>query len=522
MIYKTLTYYGQHLKRDVPAGLVVFLVALPLCLGIALASGAPLFSGLIAGLVGGLIVSWLSGSQLSVSGPAAGLTVIVFNAIEQLGSFPAFLLSLVLAGFLQLILGYLKAGIIGAFFPSSVIKGMLAAIGLILIIKQLPHAVGYHENFEGDESYMNETAASSFHELLYLFNHINLGVTFVTVGALIILIFWESKWLKRIAGINLIPGALVAVIWGVTYNLLSVRFFPAWEISSNHLVNFPVTTSPEQFFNLLAFPDFYALTNPKVFNIAFTLAIIASLETLLSLEAVDKLDPLKRTASTNRELKAQGIGNIISGLLGGIPITAVIVRSAANINAGGQTRVSCFVHGLFLLLSIVFFANTLNLIPLGCLAAILLQTGYKLAKPRLFIDFYKQGLNQFIPFAITIIAILITDLLKGIIIGIAIGLYFVIRANYHASITLNKEGNYYFLSLNKDVSFLNKALLRKLLNQIDENSRITIDATKATFIDYDILETLDDFLQRAQDDNIEVEVINIKGKQSIKSIWTQV
>lgn len=522
MIHKHLAYYGQHLKQDVAAGLVVFLVALPLCLGIALASGAPLFSGLIAGLVGGLIVSWLSGSQLSVSGPAAGLTVIVFNAIEQLGSYQAFLLSLVLAGFFQLLLGYLKAGIIGAFFPSSVIKGMLAAIGLILIIKQMPHAVGYHEGFEGDESYMNETAASSFNELIQLFHHVTPGAAVITFVSLLILIVWETAWLKRFLWARLIPGALIAVVWGMVYNLLATEIFPAWSVHGDHLVRFPVTTNSQQLFAQLSFPDFNFLANAKTYTTAFTLAIIASLETLLSLEAVDKLDPLKRTAPTNRELKAQGMGNIISGLVGGIPITAVIVRSSANINAGGQTRVSCFVHGLFLLLSIVFFANTLNLIPLACLAAILLQTGYKLAKPKMFIDFYKQGLNQFIPFAATIVAILITDLLKGIIIGIAIGLYFVIRANYHASITMSKEGNHYKLSMNKDVSFLNKALLRKLLNQIEENSSVTIDATKAAFIDHDILETLEDFLQTAPDDNIIVEAIDIKGKQSVKSIWAQV
>ncbi len=522
MIHKHLAYYGQHLKQDVAAGLVVFLVALPLCLGIALASGAPMFSGLIAGLVGGLIVAWLSGSQLSVSGPAAGLTVIVFNAIEQLGSYQGFLVSLVLAGFLQLLLGYLRAGVIGAFFPSSVIKGMLAAIGLILIIKQMPHAVGYHEGFEGDESYMQETAASSFNELLHLFTHITPGAAVITAVSLLILIIWESAWLKKFSWARLVPGALVAVVWGVVYNLLATDFLPNWSVHDDHLVRFPVTTTPQELFAQLTFPDFNFLADAKVYSIAFTLAIIASLETLLSLEAVDKLDPLKRTAPTNRELKAQGMGNIISGLLGGVPITAVIVRSSANINAGGQTRVSCFVHGLFLLLSIVFFANILNLIPLACLAAILLQTGYKLAKPKMFIEFYKQGLNQFIPFAATIVAILITDLLKGIVIGIAIGLYFVIRANYHASITLSKEGNHYTLLMNKDVSFLNKALLRKLLNQIEENCSVTIDATRAAFIDHDILETIDDFLQTAPDDNIRVDVIDVKGKHSVKSIWAQV
>jgi MFS superfamily sulfate permease-like transporter len=522
MIHKHLAYYGQHLKQDIPAGIVVFLVALPLCLGVALASGAPMFSGLIAGLVGGLLVSWLSGSQLSVSGPAAGLTVIVFNAIEQLGSFQAFLLSLVFAGLLQLTLGYLKAGVIGAFFPSSVIKGMLAAIGLILIIKQLPHAVGYHAGFEGDESYMDETAGESFKEVLDLFHSISPGPTAITMGALLILIVWESAWVKKVFWLRMIPGPLIAVIWGVFYNLIALKFAPELAVTGEHLVRFPVTTTPEEFFNLLAFPDFNALSNPKVYSAAFTLAIIASLETLLSLEAVDKLDPLKRTAPTNRELKAQGFANMVSGFLGGIPITAVIVRSSANINAGGQTRVASFVHGVFLLLSAVFFANQLNLIPLACLAAILLQTGYKLAKPKYFIDFYKQGWNQFIPFVVSIVAILVTDLLEGIVIGMAVGLYFVIRANYHASITMIEENNHYTISLNKDVSFLNKALLRKLLDQIGENSSVTVDATRATFIDHDIVEALEDFLEAAPDGNIKVELIDVAGKQSVKSVWTQV
>ncbi len=516
MIHKHLAYYGQHLKQDIPAGIVVFLVALPLCLGVALASGAPMFSGLIAGLVGGLLVSWLSGSQLSVSGPAAGLTVIVFNAIDQLGSFPAFLLSLVIAGLLQMTLGYLKAGVIGAYFPTSVIKGMLAAIGLILIIKQLPHAVGYHAGFEGDESYMNETAGESFREVMALLHSISPGPTAITAGALLILIFWETAWIKKISWLRMIPGPLIAVAWGIIYNTLALKFAPAWAVAGEHLVKFPVTTSSEQFFNLLAFPDFSALTNPKVYSAAFTLAIIASLETLLSLEAVDKLDPLKRTAPTNRELKAQGFANMVCGFLGGIPITAVIVRSSANINAGAQTRVASFVHGVFLLLSAVFFANQLNLIPLACLAAILLQTGYKLAKPKYFVDFYKQGWSQLIPFVVTIVAILVTDLLEGIVIGMAVGLFFVIRANYHASITMKTDKNHYTISLNKDVSFLNKALLREFLDQVEENSSVTIDATRATFIDHDIVEALEDFLDAAEDDNIKVNVIDVKGKQAIK------
>lgn len=509
MIHKHLSYYISHLKDDIPAGIVVFLVALPLCLGIALASGAPLFSGLIAGMVGGLVVSWVSGSQLSVSGPAAGLTVIVFNAIEQLGSYSGFLLSVVLAGFLQLALGFMRAGVVGAFFPSSVIKGMLAAIGLILIIKQIPHAVGYDVSFEGDESYMQETAASSFHELMVSFDAISLGATVVAIVALLILILWELPWMKRFKLMRLVPGPLVVVAWGVAFNAVASAFFPEFQVTGKHLVSLPVTEDVEHFIHLFKLPDFSYISHPQVYMTAATLAIVASLETLLSLEAVDKLDPLKRTAPTDRELKAQGVGNMVSGMIGGMPLTAVIVRSSANINAGGKTRISSFVHGILLFASILYLEQYINLVPLACLAAILLQTGYKLAKPHMFMSLYKQGWGQFLPFVVTIIAILLTDLLQGIVIGILVGLYFVIRAHYHASITLEKHGSDYTLFLNKDVSFLNKALLRRSLLDIDENSRVLIDASKAQFIDHDILEIFQDYLKAAPDDNISVEIIGL-------------
>lgn len=516
MIHKHIDYYARHLKDDVPAGIVVFLVALPLCLGVALASGAPLFSGLIAGMVGGIFISWASGSQLSVSGPAAGLTVIVFNAIETLGSFPGFLVAVVLAGVIQVVLGFLKAGVISAYFPSSVIKGMLAAIGLILIMKQVPHAIGYDASFEGDESYMQETALSTIRELLGALNAISPGATLVSAVALLILMFWETAFVKRMALLKLIPGALIVVIWGVAYNAAALQLAPDWAISEKHLVSLPVTVNPADFVQLFTFPDFTFLVNPKVYTIAVTLAIIASLETLLSLEAVDKIDPLKRVAPTNRELKAQGAGNMLSGLIGGLPLTAVIVRSAANVNAGGQSKVSAFVHGLLLFLSVLFFARFLNYIPLSCLAAILLQTGYKLAKPKLFIEFFHKGWNQLIPFVATVVAILLTDLLKGIVVGILIGLYYVIRANHHAAISLTRSDNHYLIRLNKDVTFLNRALLRSFLDQVDENSFLIIDGSKSRFIDHDILETIEDFLQSAPDDNIKVETRDLAGKEKIQ------
>lgn len=515
MIHKA-RYYFRHVKDDIPAGLVVFLVALPLCLGIALASGTPLFSGLVAGLVGGLVVSWLSGSQLSVTGPAAGLTVIVSNALQQIGSFQGFLVACVIAGIIQLALGYLKAGVIASFFPASVIKGMLAAIGLILIIKQVPHATGYDSSYEGDEDYMAETAQSSLFELSDALNAISPGAIAISVAGLLILVLWETAWLKKIPILKLFPGPLMAVAWGVGFNLWAVKFAPEWQVSEKHLVNLPVSERPADFLNHLVFPDFSYLTNLHVYIAAVTIAVIASLETLLSLEATDKLDPLKRLAPTNRELKAQGVGNIISGLLGGLPMTAVIVRSSANINAGGKTSLSCFMHGVFLLASVLFFAHYLNVIPLSCLAAILLFTGYKLAKPALFIEHYHKGMSQFLPFVITVGSILLTDLLKGMAIGMVLGLFFVIRANYHAAITMTQTGKHYQISLNKDVSFLNKALLRKFILMIGENSKVTIDAQKAQFIDHDILETLDDFIASAFDSNIDIEAIDLYGKEKIK------
>ena len=513
MIHKHLDYYKSYIKTDISAGLVVFLVALPLCLGIAMASGAPLFSGLIAGIIGGLVVSLCSGSQLSVSGPAAGLTVIIFNAIEQLGSYSGFLVCVALAGVIQIVLGYLRAGVIGAFFPSAVIKGMLSAIGLILIIKQLPHAVGYDKHFEGDESYMDETAGESFQDIFDAFAFMSMSAAVITGVSLLILILWDTRFLQRFSLIKLIPGQLVAVIWGVGFNATALQWFPDLAVTSSHLVSLPITENLTDFFDLFILPDFSFLAKPEVYTIAITLAIIGSLETLLSLEAVDKLDPLKRIAPTNRELKAQGVGNMLSGLIGGLPITAVVVRSSANINAGGRTKIASFVHGVFLLLSVLFLTQILNLIPLACLAVILLQTGYKLAKPQLFHSMYQQGWNQFLPFIITIIVILTTDLLQGVVIGIVIGLLFVMKSNYLESITLQPENDYLILSLNKDVSFLNKALLRKLLNQVMENSTLVIDASKAQFIDHDIQETLVNFLKTAVDDNITVKICGFSEDQ---------
>jgi MFS superfamily sulfate permease-like transporter len=511
MIHKQLKYYARHLKNDIPAGIVVFLVALPLCLGIALASGAPLFSGLITGIVGGVIVSWASGSQLSVSGPAAGLTVIVLSAIEKLGSFDKFLLAVALAGALQFAFGVLRAGLIGAYFPTSVIKGMLAAIGIILIMKQLPHAIGYDAELEGDETYMPLDAEGTVLDLFRSFGQISVGAVIVSVGAILIILLWETAAFKRNRLLSLIPGPLLAVIWGVAYNLVSAQYFPDYQIVHEHLVQLSEVAGLPDFVNHFTHPDFSALTSPDVYVVAVTVAIVASLETLLSLEAVDKLDPLKRVAPTNQELRAQGIGNFLCGLIGGLPMTAVIVRSAANVNAGGRTKVASFFHGVLLLLSVSFLTWGLNLIPLATLAAILLLTGYKLAKPALFVEMYRKGMNQLLPFVITIAAILISDLLKGVAIGMVVGLFFVIKANFHAAITLTQDGKNYLLRLQKDVSFLNKALLRSHFDKIQEGASLIIDGSRAQFVDQDILESISDFVAASRDNGISVEVRSLPG-----------
>lgn len=510
MLRKHLDYYLKYLDHDIPAGLVVFLVALPLCLGIAVASGAPPFSGVIAGVVAGLVVSVLSGSQLSVSGPAAGLTVIVAGAVEKLG-LDGMLLAVALSGLIQIAMGFARAGVIGAYFPSAVIKGMLAAIGLILIMKQLPHAVGYDADADSDLSFLEDDSHTTFSFLWSSLDSISPGATVVSLASIAILLYWDSSRIKSNRILSLIPGPLVAVIFGVLFNQISKSIAPWFAIAPQHLVTLPAISGPMQFLGELHVPSLSGLLDMHVYVTAATFALIGSLETLLSLEAVDKLDPLKRTAPTNQELKAQGVGNFISGMIGGLPITAVIVRSSANINAGAHTKVACIVHGALLLLSVMFLSFVLNAIPLACLAAVLLLTGYKLAKPKLVMEQYAKGFNQFAPFAVTIAAILMTDLLKGMAIGMAVGLFFVLHANYHSAFTITRDGKNYLLRLQKDVSFLNKAPLRSILADIEEGSFLVIDGTRASFIDQDIMETLEDFIKAASDNNIQVELKNLKG-----------
>lgn len=509
----TVNYYIQNLKKDIPAGLVVFLVALPLCLGISLASGAPLFSGIITGIVGGVVVSWLSGSQLSVSGPAAGLTVIILNGLETLGTFEALLLAGVIAGFLQIVLGFLKAGIIGLYFPSSVIKGMLAAIGLILILKQIPHFMGADEDFFGEMSFFQGDGRTTFSEIGYAFSHVELGALVVGAISLLLLIVWENKALKRFTFFKLVPGALVVVVSSIFINKSFNLFKPEWFIAKSHMVNLPVLESAGQILQELRLPDFTQITNPAVYLVAFTIAIIASLETLLSVEAVDKLDPHKRITPPNRELKAQGIGNILASLLGGLPMTAVIVRSSANVNSGGQTKVSSFVHGLLLLLSVFFLSPYINQVPLSALAAVLLMVGFKLTRPVLYRTQWKLGSEQFIPFIVTILAILFTDLLKGICVGLVIGIFYILKANYKSPYFFHREGHLekdiIRIQLSENVSFLNKASIVLTLDHLPDNCTVVIDGSNSTFIDYDVLEAIQDFKVSALDRNITVKLIDV-------------
>jgi MFS superfamily sulfate permease-like transporter len=503
----------QYLKNDLPSGLVVFLVALPLCLGIALASGAPLFSGIIAGIVGGTIVASASGSALSVSGPAAGLTVIVHTAITDLGSYEAFLLAVVMAGMLQIIFGYLKAGIVGYYFPSNVIKGMLAAIGIILILKQIPHAVGYDVDNEGDFDFIQADGENTFSEIVNSLNHIHPGAIIVAAVSLVILILWDRPFIKRFSFSKIVPGALIVVVVGMLINEWFRVSMPDLYLTGDKLVRLPVANSAGDFVGQFTLPDFKAFGNYQVYVVAITIAIIASLESLLSVEAADKLDPYKRNTPTNRELKAQGLGNFFSGLIGGLPLTAVIVRTSANINSGAKTKLSSIIHGILLLGSVIGLATVLNKIPLASLAALLLVVGYKLAKISLFKSMYKQGWDQFLPFVVTVVAIQFSDLLRGIAIGMAVSVFFILRNNYRRSLFFRKEihhdGEKITIELAEDITFLNKGSIASTLDTLPENSSVIIDGSKSHYIDADVLEIIHDFRSTAVLKKINLELKNI-------------
>ena len=505
----------KELKHDLPASIVVFFVAVPLCLGIALASGAPLFAGIIAGIVGGIVVGVASGSPLGVSGPAAGLAVIVLTSITTLGgSWTAFLTAVVLAGIIQLILGYAKAGFIAHFFPSSVIKGMLTGIGLLIILKQIPHALGWDKDMEGDDAFVQADGQNTFSEIFKAFDFVTPGAFLIAAISLAILILWDKILIKKHKIFQLIQAPIVVVFLGILMNYFYQNGILNFSLAADQVVRIPVPHSATEFFGQFTFPDFSAITNLEVWKIAFVIAIVASLETLLCVEATDKLDTDKRITPTNRELKAQGLGNVISGLIGGLPITQVIVRSSANINFGGKTKMSAILHGVFLLMSALTIASILNRIPLASLAAILLMVGYKLAKPSLFKQMYKLGWEQFVPFTATVIAILATDLLKGITIGMLFGIFYTLRHSYRNShhlkvIKTNEEVHeLHHLVLAEEVSFFNKASVIKVLDAIPANSKVIIDCSKSISIAYDVIELIKDYEINAKTKNIIVEKIN--------------
>lgn len=496
-----------NLKSDFASGLVVFLVALPLCLGIAMASGAPLFSGIISGIIGGIVVGFLSQSHLSVSGPAAGLTAIVLTAITDLGAFDIFLTTVFIAGLIQLALGFIKAGSISNYFPNNVIEGMLAGIGIIIIMKQLPHAFGYDSDFEGDQSFIQPDGNSVVTALMEMVNHVQLGAIVISVISLIILISWnEVPFLKKI---KLVPGALVAVIIGVILNEFFIATGNSMAIAKEHLVSLPVPTSLDEFKAIIVTPDFSGVTNPKVWMTGLTIAIVASIETLLCIEAADRMDIHKRFTDTNVELKAQGIGNMASALLGGLPMTSVVVRTSANNNAGAKSKMSAIIHGILLLISVLTIPFILNKIPLATLAAILLLVGYKLAKPATFLHFWHKGKYQFLPFIFTLAAVVFLDLLKGVGLGILISVIFVLRGNMKRAYTFRKEafhdGDIIHIDLAQEVSFLNKAAIKSTLNDIPENSKVIINASDTVYIAHDILDLIHEFkTTRAIDENIDV------------------
>ncbi len=512
----------SNLKYDLPAGLVVYLVALPLCLGVALASTGRtdlLFSGIIAGVIGGVVIGFLSGSSLGVSGPAAGLVVIVLGALETLGTFEAFLLALVFAGIIQIVAGFAKAGIIGYYFPSSVIKGMLAAIGITLILKEIPHAFGYDADFMGDQSFSQADGQNTFTELFNAVKYSSTGAIIISVLSLGLLILFDRPFMKKIQLFRFLPGALFVVLIGVVINLIYNGFAPGLSLGGDHLVQLPVASNFGEFISFFKTPDFSAISNPDVYTVAFTLAIVASLETLLSVEATDKLDPFKRSTPTNRELIAQGIGNMTSGLIGGLPITQVIVRSSANVDSGGRSKLSTIFHGSILLVSAAFIPFLLNYIPLASLAAILLMVGYKLSKFSLYKSMFKLGKEQFLPFIVTVIAILTTDLLKGIAIGMVVAIYFILRKNfkhsYHYVKEEQREGEVIKLVLSEEVTFLNKGSISATLDHLPDGSNVLIDGSNSMNIDYDVLEIIQEFKNHsAVNRNITVQTIGINEVKS--------
>ncbi|MBL0684588.1 SulP family inorganic anion transporter [Aquimarina mytili] len=506
----------KNLKNDLPASIVVFFVALPLCLGIALASGAPLFSGLIAGIVGGIVVGALSGSQIGVSGPAAGLAAIVLASIGTLGGYENFLVAVVLGGLIQILFGVLKLGVIGYYFPSSVIKGMLTGIGIIIILKQIPHFFGYDAAPEGDFSFFQTDGGNTFSGIINAFKSISLGSTIIAIVGLAILILWDKVLVKKAKIFQLVQGPLVAVVIGILFYAFTVDS-EGLSISKEHLVSVPIPGDFSSFLGQFSFPNFAVIGNTDIWITAFTIALVASLETLLCVEATDKLDPEKRVTPTNKELFAQGTGNIISGMIGGLPITQVIVRSSANIQSGGKTKMSAIIHGFFLLISVILIPRLLNMIPLSVLAAVLLIVGYKLAKPSTFKAMWSAGRKQFVPFIVTILGIVFIDLLWGIGLGLMVGIVVILYKSYQNSHFLHIEdvsnGKHRVkMTLAEEVTFFNKGAILKELDQLPEDTYLTLDVRKTRYLDNDILEILEDFSEKAKGRHIDIKLISERGE----------
>lgn len=511
----------KYFKTDLLSGMVVFLVALPLCLGIAVASGAPPFAGVICGIIAGIVVGSLSGSNVSVSGPAAGLIAIVLVAINDLG-YETFLVAVMIAGFIQMVLGFVKAGSFSSYFPTSVIEGMLAAIGIIIIKKELPHAIGYDKAHEGDWFALEAGADSGFFtEIINSINYAHMGAIVVTIVSIAILIaFNKVKALKRI---KFIPGALIVVVVGVIINEVFKATGSSLAISQDHLVTLPTASSFSEFFNQFSTPNFSGFMNPAVWIVGLTIAVVASIETLLCLEAGDKMDPMKRYSSPNTELKAQGIGNILSGLVGGLPMTSVIVRTSANVAAGARSKLSTILHGTFLLATVVLIPGLLNKIPMACLAAILIMIGLRLASPKVFRHMYHTGKHQFIPFVVTVVAVVLTDLLKGVGIGLVVSIFFILRGNMKLAYYFKREKHHeedtIFIDLAEEVSFLNKAAIKHTLVHLPPNSNVIIDAAKTVYIDYDVLDLIRDFVSfGSKDKNISVRLKNFKKEYRMEEV----
>ncbi len=512
---QTLTHYKtSYLRQDLPASLSVFLVALPLCLGIALASGAPLFSGLVAGMIGGIVVGLLSGSEISVSGPAAGLAVIVADAIAKIGSYEAFLVAVVLAGVMQLILGLIKAGRFSSFFPDSVIKGMLVAIGIVIILKQIPHALGRDNDYEGEFEFQQlADGENTISEIYRAIETASTGAVIISLASMAFLIVWERLVGRSTqAFFKNFPSALVVVVLGVGLNEFFRVVIPAWylgDTAHQHMVQIPTIALGKSLFSIFDFPDFSILGNLKIYGIAATIALVASLETLLNLEASDRLDSAKRISSTSQELVAQGVGNIVSGLIGGLPVTSVVVRTSANVYSGGRTRMSAIIHGVLIMGAVFLGGPLLNLVPLSCLAAVLIMVGYKLAKPSIFKKTYRDGWSQFVPFIVTVTGIVFTDLLIGIILGSVVGIIYVLYTNFQSTFKLARDGHKVTIEFEKDLYFLSKPQLKEALGTLKEGDDVLIDGSKAPFIDHDIFNMLHDYREIAKVQGIGYELKNV-------------